>query len=268
MIKQIDLRSKGTLGDDYRQRIDTPALSRLEVDGNGDVIALSSFTCRTNFDLLPAGSAGASADPFLSATGTGTVVISRAAKGGVNLKSQATTPADNDNVLLVPYSDTNMKAPITATSRIRFATRVAINTITAMFATIGLSEQLTDADPTGTSGEGALFGFDPTGEWFKIANGAPTDGSPNWVLAHKVNGADTFTDTGIAVVAGKPYDLVIVIGDDLKAKFYIDGQYVGEGPELTSGDPVSAFAGFELTGSPGGQKDIDVRYVAVSRAAE
>jgi hypothetical protein len=86
------------------------------------------------------------------------------------------------------------------------------------------------------------------------------------LLAHKVNGADTFTNTGVPVVAGQDYDLAIEIDEDLKANYYINGEFIAQGPALTSGDTVNVFLGLELTATPGGQKDMDVRFVSLSRS--
>jgi hypothetical protein len=234
-------------------------------NGQAKLRVLPVLTSLDNFELLPATSIAAGADQFFVLSGTGTEIMARAAKGGFNMKSQSTTPADNDNVLVVAADNTGFKALINAKTRNIFETRVAITNLAESFYSIGLNENPTDADPLGTAGEGAMFVFDPTGEFAKIANGFATDGSANWLLAHKVNGTDTFTDTGVKVVAAQDYDLRIEIGIDLKAKFYIDNELVGTGPALTDGDSMRTMFGLELTATPAGQKDLDVRYALLSR---
>lgn len=275
MSKTIEFQRTGHDGGAYLDKFTTGEGQTLGLDTNGDAASfspgdadlnrqrggLNRLTSFTDFEFLPAASLAFGKDPYFIEAGTGTEVITRATKGGVNLKSQASTPANDDNVYIAGNASGHpfLATAITATNLIVLTTRVAINTITAMFASIGLNENLTDVDPTGTAGEGAMFVFDPTGEFV-------SGGSANWHLAHKVDGTDTFTDTGIPVVASQGYELRIEIGTDRKAKFYIDGAYVGTGPALTASDSVGVFAGLELTATPGGQKDMDIRYIALSRA--
>ncbi len=248
--------------DQVRQGIVRPD-GRLAFDGSGNPVALPVLTYFTNFAYLPSTSvSGPTVDLLTTESGTGTEVIARSTGGGANLKTQASTPADGDNFLLIGAANSGMAAGrISANSQLRWATRLKINTITAMFLSAGLNENLTDADPTGTAGEGAQFVFDPSGEFASAVANYTT----NWLLAHKVDGADTYTDTGIPVIAGAYYDLRIEIGTDLKAKFYLNGTLVGTGPALTSGDTVGSFIGFELTATPGEQKDIDVCFLQLSR---
>lgn len=198
--------------------------------------------------------------------GTGTEVITRAAKGGENLQTQATTPADGDNVYYAPVTSSGLITPIRAGARPSFSTQVSIGStaLATMFASFGLNENPTDVDPTGTVGEGAMFFYDPTAEF---VTGFTAAQKLCWGLAHKVDGTDTFTATTIPVVAGVDYALDIFIQEDLTAKFYINGEYVGTGPALTSGDSVSAFVGAELTATPAGQADFDCRFIQVGRLA-
>lgn len=263
MNRTLLISGSGIAGDDQRQEVQVPLHGKIIVDNQGKLQGVSQQECFTPFNLLPAASAAATADAFFLVSGTGTEVIARASFGGVNLKSQASTPADGDNVLLFPAaSGTGGYSVMRAQTQPRFETRVAINTITAMFASFGFNENVTDADPTGTAGDGAMFVFDPTGEFTSTLT---SDQRANWAIAQKVNGTDTFTATSVPVVAGVDYELVITIGEDLKPKFYINGVLVATGTALTSGDTVGAFVGLELTATPGGQKDVDVRYIRVNR---
>jgi hypothetical protein len=259
---QFFAKWKTNAGADRANHIDMPPFGRMLFDNNGNPKGVSQHECSTFFNLLTSTSVSATTDPWFVNSGTGTEVIARATKGGQNIKSQSTTPADGDNVLLAPgATTTGMYVPIAARCQPRLETRIAINTITFMFMSIGFNENITDADPTGTAGEGAMLFFDPTGEFASSMANYTT----NFGIAHKVNGADTFTDTGIPVIAGQDYEFVVQIGEDLKSRSYINGALVATGPTLTDADIVAAFAGLELTATPGEQKDMDIRYIRVTR---
>ena len=245
---------------------------------------IRGFTC---FEKLPVvvGSIAATSDLQLSVIGTGTEVIARAASGGVNLKSQVTSPADGDNVQLYPPATTTlMNSTIRAGSQLRFRTVLRLNTITAVFASAGIDENAAsnDVDPTGTAGDGAAFLFNAglaselTVDPSLVAGAANTSGADDcqtvpaspythWILTQKVNGVDTFIATNKKVVAGQDYELIITIEADLKPRWYIDGKLVGTGVALTADDPVAVNVGLELTATPGGQKDLDVRFVELAR---
>lgn len=262
---QIDIRSKGHAGDDKRVILDTPEQSYLFINENGETEAGRRFECRTSFAPPPAATTVvAGKDPFYISVGTGTEVVTVAATGGINVKTQASTPTSGDNAIISPVADAGGVVPITAKSLIRFEAMARLTAITAEIFSIGLNENVTDADPTGTVGEGAMFLFDP-GE--AVTTGLTTAQHANWILAHKVNGADTFTATDIQVEAGRDYYFRIEIDADLKANFYINNYKVadrlGQGPALTSGDTVKAMAAIETTASA--QKDFDLRYLVVSR---
>lgn len=256
-------RGRGFDGADFERFGTVPTHGKVIIDSQGRARGISRQDYFTAFALLPSTSVSATTDHLTIESGTGTEVIARAAKGGVNLKSQATTPADGDNVLLTPSATgTGLYCQIGAQKQPRFETRVALTSIAEVFASFGFNENITDADPTGTAGEGAMFLFDPTEE---VTTGLTTAEHANWILAHKVNGVDTFTATEVPVVAGVDYELVVQQNEDLTCSFYINGVLVGTGPALTSGDTVGAFIGIELTATPAGQKDVDVRYLGVSR---
>lgn len=265
MNPQLELRQKTLAGADFLSLTEIrPVLSRLLFDANGKPFSVPIGSGITGFELLTAASAAAGSNDMLLSAGTGTEVITRSATGGQNTQSQASTPADGDNIIVSPVASSAMIGLINAKNNLTFRTRVSIGStaLATMFATFGFDENVTDADPTGTAGEGAQFLYDPTVE---VTTGLTTAQHLNWILAHKVNGTDTFTATTIPVVAARDYELRIEIGADLKAKFYIDDVLVGTGPALTSGDSVKAKLGAELTATPAGQVDFDTRYVAVIR---
>lgn len=260
---QVFTRYKLPDGADQEQYSNIPAPGRLRFDSQGKPVGIPFHECLEQFHLLPAAAAAASAAPYLFTLGTGTEVPARAVKGGARLTTQATTPTTGDNAMLIPATSSGMYCPIAAGSQPRFAARVAIGVITSIFASFGLSELLTDPDPTATAGEGALFLFDPG---IVVTTGLAAAAHTNWILASKVNGADTFIDSGIPVVAGVDYELVVQVGRDFKALFYINGVLVGTGPVLTDGDVVAAFLGVETTlTDAAGQRYFDARHVSVAR---
>lgn len=267
---QVLLRGRDNTGGDFEKFAEVPAPGRLHVDNRGLPRGVSLYERFVPFNKLTLASAPTTVAQMYTNlfefihSGTGTEVVALSDDGGVNYKTQATTPADQDNVLITPVATaTQMYAKLTASARWRLAMQVSINTIVTVMASLGFDENITAVDPTGTAGEGARFLFDPTKA---VTTGLTTAQHLNWILAHKVNGADTFTATDVPVAAGQDFELVIEIGADLKAKFYIDGVLVGTGPALTSGDTVAAFFGIKAVGTPDGQQDMDIRYVGLSRA--
>lgn len=221
----------------------------------------------STFPLLPAAAVAAGTDKFLLTLGTGTEVIARATKGGVNVKTQATSPADNDNAMLIGIDTTASRAPIREASRILFAARVSLTQITELVFGAGLDENITSPIGTATAGDGAQFLFDPAGENTAIATALGAAALTNFILATKVDGTDAYQDSGITVNAGRDYELMVELGADLKANYYIDGVLVGtSATALTSGDQVYAVVGVQINAaSPAGQKDFDARYVSLSR---
>lgn len=282
----VDIRRTGlqNVDDNFRDKATTYPNSVLGLDNSNRMASLlkgqldlamqragrTRLTYQDQFEMLPALTAVAAGnDPFFFTIGTGTEVPTKSTTGGVNLKTQATTPADNDNISLQATANSAFNGiPITATSLIVFSSRVSVNTITEIVAVAGLVETYptTDILPKTVAGEGAQFMFDPGDE---SASGLTAPFVANWILAHKVNGVDTYTDTDVPVVAGQDYELRIEIGSDLKASYYIDNLFVGQGPALTSGDTLSPLHGVQINAaSPAGQKDMDVRYLTDGRAIE
>ncbi len=232
-------------------------------------IGLSAAASRTGFlttfPLLPATTQAAANDKFLITLGTNTEAATVSTKGGVNL---ATSGSANDNALLIGVANTASKMVISATNLIQFSARISIPTITSLIASFGLNENITDTDPTGTAGDGAafLFATDAQGGTtdLTVTSGLTTAQHANWILAHKVNGADTFTATSVPVIAGRDYLLQINIGTDLIPLYYIDGTYVGAGPALTAGDSVYVQLGIETPASAA--RSFDARAVSLTRA--
>jgi hypothetical protein len=268
MNRQILDRGRDISGADFERFASIPFPSKPVIDSQGALQGVNRYEVFQPFNLITLVSAATTVAQIytnninFTHNGTGTEVIALSDKGGTSYTSQATTPADNDNVLLLPVAtSTAFYAKLTVGAEWRLEARLQLTKATACFFTFGFNENVTDADPTGTAGEGAMFGFDPTGEFFNAGTG-----SPNWLLIHKVNGVDTAAATTVPVIAGVDYEFVIKIGTDLKANFYINGVLAGTGPALTDGDTVGVFAGIELTATPAEQKAFEIRYIGLSRA--
>lgn len=251
-------------GKDSQQQLSIFPDCRLRFGWNKGANADPVLSDLDTFPLLPVTSAvTAASDKIYLVTGTNAAnadVTQDAAEGGINV---ATHGSSADQTMLAGIASTRAQNQINAGSRIVFEARVCVNQLTACFGSVGLNENVTDPDPTGTAGEGAMFLFDPTDVGLTTDTGLTAAQHANWVLCHKVNGADTFTATSVPIIAGKDYTLRINIGADLKALFYIDDVLVGTGPALTSGDSVRSFLGIEATA--GAVKSFDVRYVLSGR---
>lgn len=246
-------------GSEQYDVVSVPPHSRLEFNSLGAGIAAPYWTNRTVFDLLPAAAAAAGSDGSLLTLGTGTEVIARAAKGGVNVKTQVTTPADNDNAMLIPVGSSSMFVPLTAVSQPRFKARVRLTQITELVFGAGLDQNITSPILAATGNEGASFYFDPASE-LVVASAV------NWNLALKVGGVVTYVDSGVAVATGRDYELMIVYGVDLKAQYYIDGVLVGTAATANAAATLGAVVGVQINAaSPAGQKDFDARFVTVER---
>lgn len=231
----------------------------------------------TCFESLPAAtSVAAGSDNLFVTVGTGTEVVARDTLGRANFKSQATTPADNDNCLLVPCNTTNiLNQPVSASYLWRAAAVISLGTITAEFFSIGFNESITDADPTGTAGDGAMFFFIPNdvvaateladATTFTAAGFTATQRGC-WLMASKVAGTFSWAASSVTVAASTEYLLQWQIGTDRKITYSINGARVGQSPALTNAAALRFMAGIELTGTPGGQKDFSVRGVPIFRS--
>lgn len=410
--KTLFTKRKDGAGADSERFIETPSGGSFRTNGQGDTY-VQRQGAYDDLSLITAAALAIGNSPWLLNIGTGTEVIARSAKGGINIKTQAVTTADNTNVLLFPAATTNgMYAPISAKAKPAFRTQVMFGTITAMFAVAGLDENAAsnDVDPSGTAGDGASFFFNPVGPGttevtvdtgftqtvistatrsggtlvctcatahglavgdlvpisgftqtcyngqFKVlsvtsvliftievgdvglqnsttrigdttsgsavvgsldstaglrigdqvsgtgvqaaatiltvdsatqitlsstASATGTDitltfngngsGSPiinwhsNWILHQKVAGADVFYKTNVPVLANVDYYLHLEFDELLIPRWYINGTQVGTGTAGTADASVGVVIGLEATATPGGQKNMDVRYVAVGR---
>lgn len=247
---------------DQKFVVPTAPFSRLVFDGNADPRAVPFGSCFTAFEYLPGTAVAVSKDQQTVSLGTGTELVTRSPKGGIKVKTQATTPADNDNAMIIGVAATPsfVTWDLTAGSVVapRFRTRVNLTQITELQFGAGLDQNITSPIGNATAGDGAQFLFDPANE---SATGVTTYAT-NWILAQKVNGADTYLDSGVKVAAGVDYRLEIRWGADLKPTYYIDGVNVGTGVAQTDDIAVGVVVGVQINAaSPAGQKDFDLRYL-------
>lgn len=249
---------------DEKRLVPVNGAGRLFFGGMGNPSFIPVSSGFTALDMLPATAATAGRDGLILTLGTGTEAIARSVTGGINLKTQASTPADNDNALLVPLSSTNaMCVPITAVSRPRFRTVVKLSQITELVFGAGLDENVTSPIGSVTAGDGAQFLFDPAREDTNVTAAM----APNWVAHMKVAGVDTYINTGVPVLANAYYSLTIMWGADKIPLYYINGVLVATGGTANTGVAnVDAVIGVQINAaSPAGQKDFDCLFVAVER---
>lgn len=254
------------IGEDEWRQVPIAEGGTIGIDGIGNPIINPPLTYRTNFPLPPAATITVATDTQTITTGVGTEVVARAAKGGVNIKTQVTSPTEGDNAIVTGAPGSGLASGlVNATSQLRFATRVAITDLgTAMFSA-GLNQTNTDVDPSGAAGDGAMFLYNASPDDLTTATGLTVAQHANWVLASKVAGVDSYQATNVPVIAGVEYDLVIEIGTDLKADFYINGALVGTGPALTTGATLISMVGIEGMEFTTTQRGFDVRYIQLGR---
>ena len=264
----LDIGGPQPGGEDKRYRAAAPHNGNYEVDAKGVPRVIPMGGARTDFALLPAATVTVATDLLIQTVGTGTEVIARSNKGGASVTTQSSTPTIGDNALLFGVSGSAMRAVIVASAGILFRAVVGFNTdvSTGWFGSFGLDENLTDADPSGTAGDGAMFCFVPDGAAaLTVATGLTAANHLCWICHTKVDGADAYQATAVPVQLNRDYLLEIQLGDDLKPKFYIDGVLVATGATaLTSGDTVGAKLGIENV-EDSAQNSFECRMVQVAR---
>lgn len=263
-MKKVILFTEGTGGDlDKRFALDAAPGSQLVMLHSGPrfIPATSGFS---QFPLPPALTTSAyGTDPLFVTIGTGTEIPTLTLRGGVNVKTQATTPADNDNAMLIgisgrPSFTTWDLTPATGRAP-RFRTRVRLSQVTELVFGAGLDQNITSPIGSATAGDGVQFLFDPANE---LTTGIATYAT-NWICARKINGVDTYADSGVKVVARVDYELEIKLSSDLKPSWYINGNLVYTATTAQTDDiAVGVVIGVQINAaSPAGQKDFDCRYI-------
>lgn len=262
--KLLNLWFRNQSGADEYQGLYVPPNSRIRFGNQRQGIAEPILYELDSFPKLPViTTAVATSDQFFLVTGTNAVSAdaTQATKGGLKLAAHG---ADNDQTMIAAASNNRFHPKLSATSQIEYAAQVSVNQIgaTSGFSSFGLNENVTDPNPAGTAGDGAMFLSDPANE-LTATTGATAAQAANWILCYKVNGTDTFAFTTVPIQAEVDVVLEVKVGTDLIADMYIDGTLVGSSPALTAGDSVKAFAGIQA-GAASAQA-IEIRYIACGR---
>lgn len=301
MPPQVYTKGKALDGGQYEVFRDIKAPGRVMYGGDGKPISRYMSELFTNFPRPVAAAVAVGTDLDLITLSTGTVQLATTptAGGGVNVKTRsASAGTDGDIAGLKPALTTNaFNVPLAARCPFRFETRIALTTITKIIASAGMDSNITRYDPAGTAGEGAGFLIcdDPTqlaavlSTTALLVAGAANTGAPGLLMVpagdtpslvpsspytrilcwQKISGADTVIATAVAYQAATDYELAVEWGQDLKPRYYINGVLVATGGANTAGT-LSAMIGVEIGGDATSdtvkERDIDIRYVSVSRA--
>jgi hypothetical protein len=263
METTVDLRRTGRRGegDAFRDKITLQPYSEITVDGLGMGKGRRFIGALENFELLPAASVAAGTAKLVNTVGVGTEVVARAASGGVRLTTQATTPADNDDAMVVGVATTGHDVLVNANTKVHFHAAVSLPQITACLAAAGLAEVINSIQPGDETGDAAFFMFDP-GE--DVTTGLTTAQHANWILVQVIAGTATYTETSIQVNVDQQYDLRIEYDKDRKPTFIIDGETQSTLSAQTDAQSLHSKVGVETTAAA--QKSIDVGFIDVSRA--
>src|ERR1041385_7340183 len=156
--------ASGVEGQEAWQYVRVPRLCRLITDGKNNFRALPIHSAFSTFNLLPnATSLAAGKDDAYVALGNATVVIARATKAGINVKTKVSSPATADAAMIAGVSGSLSAAlPLTAAAQPRLSLRVNLTQIPLQLFSATLDETITAVDPTASAGDGAGFVFDPT----------------------------------------------------------------------------------------------------------
>ena len=243
-----------------------PPLSSILTDGLGNFRAVPLHRAMSVFNLLPnATSAAAGKDDLYVSLGTGTEVIARATKGGINVKTKVSSPANADDAIITGLANNGTSVPLTAVSQPRMFCRVNLSQITLQLFSATLDETFTSADPSASAGDGAGFVFDPTG----AISGLTSASYPNWLAYQKIAGVDVYVDSGIAVAAGVEYDLDVSYDAYRIPTCMINGEVVDTTADFDAGTNAAVLTplvGVKIIdgGSPT-QHDFDLRVLSVER---
>jgi len=224
----------------------------------GEPPRISSFT---SFELLPASAVAAGTDKltFIN-TGATPGTLARATKGGI---SYPTGGASGNASVLTGVSATAFRPTITATSKVIFAARVSIPTITNVLVQVGLGQAPSATDPgAANSGtDSAEFFFDPANA---LASGLGTTALGNWLVRWRsASGTVTYRDTGVPVVAGHDYNLAIAFNDSIQPVFLINRDIRAVGVALATG--IVMIPQFGVKTSTAAARSFECRFAKVGR---
>lgn len=271
--KKLNIFRRDVNGGDILESIQVKYGGRTLFDPFGNAFNVPANTTIDNFELIPATALAAGKNPFFLIAGTGTEAIARATKGGINIQSQPTTPATGDNVFLAAVAETGMAGLMNAKSLLRCSGVFGFPVDpTATFGFVGLEQNASDADPSGTAGDGACICWATGPSAMTVATGlSQAVHDNNFILHWKVAGADVFRDTGVRRVTGLDYHFAVEIDDQRKARFWIDSKPIVDAAgavivsdALTDATTLRTFAGLELTAG-GTVRQMDLRYLMLER---
>jgi len=200
-------------------------------------------------------------DPHFEISGTGASDddVTYDAEGGITLETDG---GGNDQVILGPHQDTNLTpwANITWGTDQETIWECRIRTgaaVTNMAIIAGLKLAVASPSAIGTDADQACFWYRTdhatvTTQWLAVSSGAAI-------------GADDEHDTNVDVLANTDYHLKIAIGNDRKARFYINGVHVETSAALDdTTDLIPYIAVEDLAGAA---RSITVRGQAIERNA-
>ena len=214
-----------------------PAIAGDIASGTGDAVT------RYNSDFIVAG------------TNMTTALATFDGDGGVTL---TTAGADNDQCILSARTGSRLiNLNWNTAKKLRFAATISMGTVSYLDA-IAVGFKLTNAADTTTDNDQCMF-------W--VSNGTATTGSVECV--YSIAGTDvsvTPTDNSVmnnGFAVNTDYDLLIEIDSSRVPRFYLDGDLVATGTALTA---LATFEPFVILESgTGAARDIDIRYLSVSR---
>ncbi len=220
------------------------------------------FKYFNNFPLPPAASTALTTDTQFLTDGTGTEVVAMSLRGGVNLKTQATTPATGDYVALVPTTTCLVNKCLGSARSPTWRARVCLSQITLQAFSCGMIQTANarlSPDPTVETADGVRFIHDPTNAYSSGKNTA------NWLICTTVNSVETWYDTGMLAVAATDVEFAIRVDDQRIPHYLINGLEVYAGPQLQDAKLFIPQAVVKVidAGTPV-QHDFDIRFVEVT----
>lgn len=192
----------------------------------------------------------ANVDWEIAGTGASGADCTLHAEGGVELLCDA----DGDSTILQSHQDTQQSAWAVATwgtdqeSRFECVVRTDAS-IGDMVIWAGF--KLTNTPVTATDNDQAFIRYE------NGINGG------KWQAISSIGGTDDAHDSGVTVEVSKVYHLVVEVGSDRKAKFYINGTLVETSGVLTDTTDLKPFVGVKADGAAA--KKIRVRWIKGSR---
>ena len=219
------------------------------------------LTLVENWEFLPVvTTVVATSAKYVLVTGTGAVSadVTRATKGGL----KCTMAIASDTTILNFQAGTPGVVTLSASNQVFFKTQVSLSALAGMMARFGLVETPSTTLPNAIAGaESVQFVFDYANT---MTTGlAAAVYQANWLIVTKSTaGGTVFTDSGIPVITNKDFELLVQIGTDLKARYYINGTLVRTSVSALTTTTVTATVGGLSTGTG---DSYECRYVEIGR---